>query len=670
MSDQPTAVHTILGANGAIGRELSPLLRTAGVRVRQVARRPRAEDPADEIVAADLLDAAATAAAVAGSEVAYLLAGLRYDPRVWAAEWPVLMRNAIDACRRHGCRLVFFDNVYVYGRVDGAMTENTPYNPCSRKGEVRARLATTLMDAVRRGELTAMIVRAAVRSHRVRDCGTAVSTAACAALAAEGDGGSTAGGPSASCRARRRRIARGSGRRWRVDRPTPGRPLRMAGAGRIMAGVGSAMMAGPMTIRRSSISIAVTVACLLSACAGQSAPVLTISGSVLGREGDVLRMQLDRFRARHPELSVEVRVTPDAADLRHQLYVQWLNAHVSEPDVLQLDVVWTAEFAAAGWILPLEVPASEAAGFFPAAVDAHRWRDRIYALPWFVDVGMLYWRSDLLSAAPADLDALDRMALAVLREPRGAAPAPAFGYVWQGARYEGLVVNFLERLGAFGGSIVDEHGRVRVDEEPAIAALTHMRDSIHRIGSTPPAVLSWQEEQSRLAFQNGQAVFMRNWPYAAALLAQDGQSAVAGRFAIAPLPGTPAGEPTSALGGSALAVNAHSDQPAEARALIDFLLEPEQMVERARVVGQFPPRPSTYDDPALAGALGLPPADVLRIVETARPRPVTPVYSQLSAILQVALHGVLTRQDGPRPALERAAAEMRALLARVGLGPA
>ena len=94
------------------------------------------------------------------------------------------------------------------------------------------------------------------------------------------------------------------------------------------------------------------------------------------------------------------------------------------------------------------------------------------------------------------------------------------------------------------------------------------------------------------------------------------------------------------------------------------------MVERARVVGQFPPRPSTYDDPALAGALGLPPADVLRIVETARPRPVTPVYSQLSAILQVALHGVLTRQDGPRPALERAAAEMRALLARVGLGPA
>ena len=148
MSNQQGATHTILGANGAIGRELSPLLRAAGHRVRQAARQPRAEHPEDELVATDLLDAPATAAAVAGSKVAYLLAGLRYDHRVWAAEWPVVMQNAIDACRRHGCRLVFFDNVYAYGRVEGLMTEETPYNPCSRKGEVRARIATTLMEAV------------------------------------------------------------------------------------------------------------------------------------------------------------------------------------------------------------------------------------------------------------------------------------------------------------------------------------------------------------------------------------------------------------------------------------------------------------------------------------------------------------------------------------------
>ncbi len=157
----PMPMHTILGANGVIGRELSRHLRADGARLRQVARAPRAEAPGDEVVAADLLDPEATAAAIAGSDVAFLLAGLKYDTRVWQAQWPVLMRNAIDGCKRHGCALVFFDNVYAYGRVEGAMTEDTPYNPTSRKGEVRARIATMMMDEVARGELRGMIVRAA-----------------------------------------------------------------------------------------------------------------------------------------------------------------------------------------------------------------------------------------------------------------------------------------------------------------------------------------------------------------------------------------------------------------------------------------------------------------------------------------------------------------------------
>ena len=117
--------------------------------------------PTDDVVSADLLDAASTAHAVAGSAVAYLVAGLKYDTRTWQEEWPVVMRNAIDACKRHGSALVFFDNVYAYGRVDGTMTEETPYNPCSRKGEVRAQIATLFMDEVRRGELRGLIVRSA-----------------------------------------------------------------------------------------------------------------------------------------------------------------------------------------------------------------------------------------------------------------------------------------------------------------------------------------------------------------------------------------------------------------------------------------------------------------------------------------------------------------------------
>jgi nucleoside-diphosphate-sugar epimerase len=115
----------------------------------------------DELFGADLLDPKATADAVAGSEITYLVAGLKYDHKVWQEQWPRVMRNAIDACKRHGSALVFFDNVYAYGRVNGVMTENTPYNPCSRKGEVRARIASTLMDEVKRGELRGAIVRAA-----------------------------------------------------------------------------------------------------------------------------------------------------------------------------------------------------------------------------------------------------------------------------------------------------------------------------------------------------------------------------------------------------------------------------------------------------------------------------------------------------------------------------
>ena len=154
-------LQTILGANGVIGRELSLHLPQYSNRIRQVSRSPRRVNATDELLSADLLDAKATADAVAGSVVTYLVAGLKYDHKVWQEQWPKVMRNAMDACKRHGSTLVFFDNVYAYGLVHGVMTEDTPYNPCSRKGEVRARIATMLMDEVKRGELRGMIVRAA-----------------------------------------------------------------------------------------------------------------------------------------------------------------------------------------------------------------------------------------------------------------------------------------------------------------------------------------------------------------------------------------------------------------------------------------------------------------------------------------------------------------------------
>lgn len=390
--------------------------------------------------------------------------------------------------------------------------------------------------------------------------------------------------------------------------------------------------------------------------------ILTFPGSAVGAEAEVLRRQLNRFMDEHPEIRVIQRQTPDAADQRHQLYVQWLNAGASDPDILQLDVIWTPEFAAAGWILPLDTFAPVLADFFPATIAANRWQGRLYALPWFVDVGMLYWRTDLLSTAPTSFEELTALA----SEARNRAGLP-FGFVWQGARYEGLVTVFLEHLGGFGGHILDEHGQVVVDADPAVRALTYMRDAIYKDHIVPQAVLTWQEEQTRFAFQNGQTVFMRNWPYAYALMQNRTESPVAGKFAVSLMPAAQTGLPTAALGGSQLAINANTDHPQAAYMVIEYLTQPAQMLERARLVGQYPPRPALYEDEALDDALAVPPLEARRIIERAVPRPVTPVYTELSAILQIHLHRALTRQQEPAAALKEAAREMRALLEKVGL---
>lgn len=404
-----------------------------------------------------------------------------------------------------------------------------------------------------------------------------------------------------------------------------------------------------------------------SACGGAAEPgtVITFPGSAVGAEAEVLRRQLDRFMQEHPGIRVVARRTPDAADQRHQLYVQWLNARASDPDILQLDVIWTPEFAAAGWILPLDGFAPEVDAFFPVTVEANRWRGRLYALPWFVDVGMLYWRTDLLDAPPATLEELAAQAARAME--RAGLP---YGFVWQGARYEGLVTVFLEHLGAFGGEILDhETGRVTVDDEAAVRALRFMRDGLYESGIVPRSVLTWQEEQARFAFQNGQAVFMRNWPYAYPLMQDSAQSRVAGRFAVAPMPAGEGGRPTAALGGSQLAINARTEHPEAAYALLEYLTRPEQMLERARVAGQYPTRRALYERPELADALAIPPDTVRAIVERAVPRPVTPVYTELSQILQVRLHRALTGQQEPAEALAAAAEEMRRLLRRIGLEP-
>jgi nucleoside-diphosphate-sugar epimerase len=152
--------HTILGAGGSIGNTLAYELLKSNESVRLVSRNNSPIIGAESFKA-DITSYEETLNSVKGSDVVYLVAGLAYDRNVWSVQWPKIMKNVIDACKNYGAKLIFFDNVYMYGKVDGKMTEDTPYHPCSRKGEIRAEIATMLSNEMNRNNLQAIIVRSA-----------------------------------------------------------------------------------------------------------------------------------------------------------------------------------------------------------------------------------------------------------------------------------------------------------------------------------------------------------------------------------------------------------------------------------------------------------------------------------------------------------------------------
>jgi nucleoside-diphosphate-sugar epimerase len=154
-------MYTILGAGGSVSNELVKVLAARSLPFRTVSRHAQSAAGAAESRSADLTSRDQTVEAVAGSEIVFLLAGLKYDHKLWAEEWPRIIDNTIEACKRAGARLIFFDNVYMYGKVRGAMTEETPYHPSSKKGEVRAQIASRIVDEWKSGALTAIIARCA-----------------------------------------------------------------------------------------------------------------------------------------------------------------------------------------------------------------------------------------------------------------------------------------------------------------------------------------------------------------------------------------------------------------------------------------------------------------------------------------------------------------------------
>ena len=372
----------------------------------------------------------------------------------------------------------------------------------------------------------------------------------------------------------------------------------------------------------------------------------------------------EAFRAEQG-VPVEIVEGPNSTDLRENLYTASLLGRDDSFDLVYLDVTWTAKFAAAGWLVPLDddFAAAEQAGFLPAALEAGRYQGSLYRVPMRTDVGLLYYRRDLLDAAgmapPETFDDLVRVARA-LQSPPG-----RWGFVWQGSQYEGLVCNYLEVLRGHGGYWVDDGTRrVGLEDEPARAALTTLRGMLAGGDPiSPPGVTAYKEDESRRLFQDGRAVFLRSWSYVWRLV-QARDSPLAGKVGVRPM--VRASAPAAGtLGGWGLGVSRFSRFRDHA---VRFVRHAATLPsQRALCIdsGYAPALRAAYDDPELRRANPFL-AELLRLHEHAVPRPILPRYALASDILQRRLSAALAGLETPEQALRVAARETRLLL---GGGP-
>jgi multiple sugar transport system substrate-binding protein len=324
-------------------------------------------------------------------------------------------------------------------------------------------------------------------------------------------------------------------------------------------------------------------------------------------------------------------------------------------DVILGDVIWTAELAASGWVSDLSdgFPESSQQEFLPGSVDAIIYNGKPYAMPWFTDTGLLYYRKDLLKESgydgpPKTWDELKTMARKV-RDKSGSR----FGFVFQGARYEGGVCDGCEYIWSHGGDVLDpaDPRKVIVDSPQAIAGLATERSMITD-GVSPKAVSVYKEDESAGAFLNDDAVFLRQWPYVYALTSDPEQSKVKPeQVGVSELPSSDGKPGNGTVGDQPLYISASSKYPDAAWKFIEFLTAPEQQKFRAVKGSYLPTRTDLYDDPEIQESVPVV-ALAREALQHTRPRPVSPYYSDVSLEMQeqfnAALTGDITPEDAAR----------------------
>lgn len=367
------------------------------------------------------------------------------------------------------------------------------------------------------------------------------------------------------------------------------------------------------------------------------------------------------FEAKNPGIRINLIEGPNAANLVEDLYTSAFLLGDSPYDLIDMDIIWTPKFAAAGWLLDLteRVTKEELAAFSPLDVEGGRYENRLYRMPIRSDVGMLYYREDLLKAAglepPETFEDLLKISQTLQKENK-----VNWGYVWQGHQYEGLVAMFVEILKGFGGFWVNpDTFEVGLDRPETIKAIEFLRSTVGE-GVSPPGVTTYQEEDTRRFFQNGQVAFLRSWPYVWSLANESG-SPVQGKVGIKSMVHEPGQSGGSCLGGWGLGIAKSSRHPVEAWQAIQYFSSEEAQRRFILQSGFVPSRRSLFTDPEIVAKYPHLPR-LLQVVQQAVLRPPIGQYAQVSDILQRYLSAALTNRLSPETAIATAAAETRRVL--------
>ncbi|MER6002313.1 ABC transporter substrate-binding protein [Nonomuraea angiospora] len=334
-----------------------------------------------------------------------------------------------------------------------------------------------------------------------------------------------------------------------------------------------------------------------------------------------LQPLLDRWNQAHPAEKVTLLELPEAADEQRAQMVANLQAKSSRYDVLGLDVVWTAEFAENGWIIPLERGLFPLDRFLPPVVETAVYKNKLWAVPYTSNAGLLYYRTDLVKKPPRTWAELRDQSRQIMKKN------DIGGYAGQFLAYEGLTVNFSEALQSAGGQIVSKDGtEVTLDPAKTRIALDFLLQGL-REGWIPKESLSYKEEETRLAFQEGRLAFARNWPHGYG----PARAKLGDKLGVTRLPGLN-GPGSSTLGGANLAISAYSKRQHTAQEFIRYFTSLENE-RRVLTEGSFPPVwTELYDDPALIKRFPYLPV-LKESILAAKARPVSANYNQLSLVI-------------------------------------